>query len=66
MMLADLPVEHPLRNTALVEIGARYKHHSAKLWSEVKPSFGIADKTFNMLGPAWTQYDDWQANKTGV
>lgn len=61
--LADLPYDHPLRNTPLIEIGAFYLIRDAKVWREVFPAFGIAKKTFNELGEVWVTWDRWKATK---
>jgi hypothetical protein len=59
--LNDLPLEHPLRNTPLIAIGAFYLPLGAKVWREVFPAFGIANKNFNELGEVWTKWDRWKA-----
>lgn len=61
--LKDLPSEHPLRNTPLIGIGAFYLARGAKVWREVFPAFGIANKTFNELGEVWIKWDTWKATK---
>jgi len=61
--LNDLPPEHPLRNTPLITIGAFYQVNGAKVWREVFPAFGIANKTFNELGEVWVTWDRWKATK---
>jgi len=54
-LLNDLPPDHPDRNRSL--LGARYRWQLGKTWREVKPGFGIAQSTYNDLGPAWTDND---------
>lgn len=64
--LATLPEDHPLRNKPLIEIGAYYRYRGGiapGIWKEVKPAYGIANKCFNDLGPAWTAHDQWKATK---
>jgi hypothetical protein len=61
--LSQLPIEHPLRNTPLVDIGAHYKYRDGKVWQEIKATYGIAKVTYNQLGEAWTKYDIWKATK---
>jgi hypothetical protein len=61
--LEQLPYEHPLRNTPLIEIGAFYRNRDVKMWREVFPAFGIAKKTFNELGDVWKTWDVWKATK---
>jgi hypothetical protein len=61
--LKDLPPEHPLRSAPLITIGAFYLPLGAKVWREVFPAFGIANKTFNELGEVWTKWDKWKATK---
>jgi hypothetical protein len=61
MILADLPYDHPLRNTKLIDIGAEYLRKGSKVWTKVTPSFGIAKVTYNQLGEVWTNYDIWRA-----
>lgn len=53
--LDTLPPNHPDRNRPLA--GCWYKYKTAKLWSEITPTFKIARVTYNDLGNAWTQYD---------
>lgn len=55
MYLNDLPSDHPDRNRPLV--GCFYKHRDAKVYREVLPTYKIAQKTFNQLGPSWTTSD---------
>lgn len=52
ILLNDLPVEHPYRNTPLAN--CFYKRRGATLWKPVFPSYKISKKTFNELGEAWT------------
>jgi len=59
--LNDLPVNHPDRNRPLV--GCWYRWKNGKMWKEIKPTFPIASKTFNELGPTWTENDVFTFNK---
>lgn len=52
--LHELPEGHVLRNTPLA--GCWYRWTKGKDWREVKPTFGIAGKTYNDLGPSWADY----------
>lgn len=62
MNLARLPVSHILRNTPLVDIGARYRQEGTKVWRKVLPSFGIALATYNTLGTVWTRNAEWECD----
>lgn len=59
VILNDLPFDHPLRNTPLIEIGAEYQIKDSKVWAKVTPPYGIAKKTFNQLSEVWTKWDKW-------
>ena len=61
VLLNELPSEHPLRNTPLIEIGAEYQIKDSKVWAKVTPPYGLAKKTFNQLGDVWTKHDKWKA-----
>ena len=58
--LKPLPTEHELRNRPLV--GAFYHAAGGKFSREVFPSYGIAKKTYNDLGPAWTDSEEFYFN----
>ena len=62
MLLAELPIEHPLRNIPLIEIGAEYQIRDSKVWAKVTLPYGIAKKTYNQLGAVWTTWDKWRVN----
>lgn len=53
----ELPEDHPLRNTPLGKLNAKYK--IGERFRPVLPSFGIAGSTWNQLGKVWTQHD-WE------
>jgi hypothetical protein len=55
--LKPLPPEHELRNCPLE--GAFYHATDGKFSREVFPSYGIAKKTYNDLGPAWTGSEEF-------
>ena len=60
--LPALPIDHPLRNRPLAEIGARYSNkHGLGTWTTVKRSFGIARTAFNDLSSTWRDNNLWQA-----
>ena len=61
MLLSELPKEHPLRNTPLIEIGAEYKRFDSKIWQAVTPPYGISKKCYNDLASVWTEWDEWRA-----
>lgn len=63
-LLGNLSIEHVLRNSPLIEIGAEYRGRRSGQWKAVSPKYTIAQKSFNELGEAWTGYDDWRATKT--
>jgi hypothetical protein len=66
MILNDLPLEHPLRNTPLGEINAKYKWKKASEtapWLEVKVGAPkLATFTYNQLGETWTNSDWWKTD----
>ena len=62
MLLSELPYDHPLRNTPLIEINAEYQIRDSKIWAKVTPPYGIAKKTYNELGPVWTTWDKWRSD----
>lgn len=53
-ILNELPAEHVLRNLPLGEIGAEYLAGHPPTWRSLK-KFRIGARTFNELGPAWTE-----------
>jgi len=60
--LAALPIQHPLRNRPLAEIGARYSNrHGTGKWTAVTTAFGIARSTYNDLHGTWKTNNIWQA-----
>lgn len=61
--ISDQPVDHPLRNSPLVEIGAKYRVGDSKVFQEITPSYGIAKKCYNDLGPVWTNNTEWIVEK---
>lgn len=63
MNLAELPIDHKLRNTPLGQINAFYRQAGTKTYFEVFPSFNIAKKTFNQLGEVWTNNQEWIADE---
>ena len=62
-LLGDLPEDDPLRNTALIDIGAEYRWKGGGPWKAVTPNYKIARNTYNDLGPAQTQWSDWRATE---
>jgi hypothetical protein len=54
-MLADLPVDHHLRTTALSAIGAEVGTRGMTNWRKIGPHWGIGKSTYNDLGPSWTE-----------
>lgn len=59
MTLAELPTDHPLRNTPLVDIEACFVYCGEKTKRFVKPTWKIARSTYNDLGEAWTSNAAW-------
>jgi len=59
--LAELLTEHAARSTPLIDLGAYFIYHGEKTKRHVKPSWKMATKTFNDLGPAWVRYATWYA-----
>ena len=57
--LAALPTEHELRRAPLVMFGAFFIYPGEKIKRFVKPAWKIATKSFNDLGPAWTDHATW-------
>ena len=55
--LKPLPLEHELRNKPLK--GSFYHATNGKFSREVFSSYGIANKTYNDLGPAWTDGEEF-------
>lgn len=55
--LKSLAPEHELRNCPLE--GAFYHATNGKFSREVFSSYGIANKTYNDLGPAWTDNEEF-------
>ena len=56
-LLHTLPAGHPLRTRPLA--GCHHRWRKGKAWREIKPSYKIASKTYNDLGPAWKKAADW-------
>jgi hypothetical protein len=69
--LKQLDWRHLLRNSPLIDIGAKYRQAGSSTWFPVRPAFAIATKTYNQLGDTWlvdewvaTKYsEDWQTNE---
>ena len=55
--LKPLPPEHELRNKPLK--GSFYHATNGKFSREVFSSYGIANKTYNDLGPAWPDGEEF-------
>jgi hypothetical protein len=55
--LKPLLPEHELRNKPLK--GSFYHATNGKFSREVFSSYGIANKTYNDLGPAWTDNEEF-------
>lgn len=60
MSIANLHPDHPLRNTPLLGFRYTMPGKMTKV-TEVTASFGIAKKTYNELGPVWTEGHVWMA-----
>lgn len=57
--LADLPVDHPLRTSPLIDIHAIYRHYGERKSHPVMPTWKIAGSCYNDLGCAWTKFAEW-------
>lgn len=66
VVLNDLNPKNILRNTPLKDINAKYRWKQASesaQWRTVEVGAPkLANKTFNDLGPAWTDSDWWIAD----
>ena len=60
VILNKLPESHPLRNQPLLDLKAEYQSKDSKLWYVVRPAFKIANRSYNQLAGAWTEYDIWR------
>jgi hypothetical protein len=54
--LAELPIEHPLRNIPLRDINAEYRNNQRKDWQDIA-KWKIATSTYNQLGLVWTSHN---------
>jgi hypothetical protein len=62
--LAELPTDHPLRNTSLSQIDAMYQTRGSKAWHSIHVLGGIKKHiTYNQLGEVWTKWDLWKAGE---
>ena len=63
-LLADLPIDHPLRNRPLGELNAEYRwKHAPGAWRTVNVGAPkLVGHTYNELGNSWTDFDDWRVN----
>lgn len=62
-LLDHLPQDHPKRNRSLLELGAEYRLKTDKNdtpWHSLK-RFHAARKTFNQLGPEWSDFAEFRA-----
>lgn len=63
IVLADLPHDHPLRNTPLGQINAQYRwigDAPSVPWRTVQVGAPkLVGSTYNMLGKSWTDNDIW-------
>lgn len=59
-LLHTLPVEHPLRTTPMGEIGAQVRNLQQSAWRDLATWY-IARVTFNQLGTAWTETNEFRA-----
>lgn len=62
-ILNELPEDHPLRNTPLGQINAKYRwvgDAPSVPWRTVQVGAPkLVGFTFNQLGAAWTDHDIW-------
>ncbi len=61
-LLHELPAEHPLRTTPLRDIGAQVRNRVQTNWRDCS-TWRIGASTYNALGPAWTETNDFRATK---
>jgi hypothetical protein len=59
--IAELATEHVVRRTPLTEVNAYFIYPGEKIKRRVLPSWKIARKAYNDLGPAWTENCVWYA-----
>lgn len=62
-LLHTLPSDHPLRNSALGEIGAETANTQADTmaWKPIEKHWAIARKTFNELSGGWIEFQQFRA-----
>ena len=67
ILLADLPNDHKLRSTPLGQLDAKYRWKESKgAWRTVKVGAPkLVDCSYNQLGKAWTEFDDWAIEDNG-
>jgi hypothetical protein len=61
--LEQLPEDHQLRNTLLVDLKAEFKHPQ---WQEFRPlerDRPLAKNTYNTLTGAWVDFYEWRVPK---
>jgi hypothetical protein len=60
--LDTLPTDHADRNKPLV--GCYYRWRLGKAWNQIKPTYAIAKSSYNQLGQAWIDNDEfcWNPN----
>lgn len=61
MILGQLSPGHPLRNTPLKAIQAECRNLHSKNWCPVA-TWKIGKNTFNELGAAWTETNEFRVN----
>jgi hypothetical protein len=59
--LADLPYDHKNRNMELE--GCWYQSKQGGMWKQIVKSFKISSKSYNDLGSAWTDFDNFTFDK---
>lgn len=59
MLLHELPIDHPARNTPLAQIGAEVRNLTSQQWRDLK-TWRIGRSTYNELGPVWTECNQFR------
>jgi hypothetical protein len=63
---ANLPEDHPLRNTPLIDLGAEFRHVQAHDWRPLEPDRPLAKNTFNTLYGPWMDFCRWRFPASNV
>lgn len=59
--IGDMPEDEDTRNAPLVEVRAEYRPLTRSYgWQRVTSAYHIAQRTYNQLGPVWTEGHEWR------